>query len=451
MSTQISDKIICDKIILATVIVTQDQNRRILADSATNNAIAIKDAKILAIDNEEIILANYDAPEILDLSNSLIMPGLINAHTHAAMTFLRGLADDMPLMEWLNQKIFPVEAKITPQIVYLGSLLGFAEMLRTGTIACIDMYLFEESVIKAAKKAGLYCLAGEVIFKFPSVAFANPDLTLAETQRLAEKYAQDSQIQIAVNPHAIYTTSPEILRSCRDLTLKLNLPLHLHLAETEFETAICLKEYGKRPVKYCDDLGLFEVPTILAHGVDLNEEDLAILAKRQKVTIAHNPSSNMKLASGIAPIKAMLDNKINVTLGTDGAASNNQLNIFWEMREASFLQKVALKDPTAISAQTALDLATVNARPLFQNIGGLSVGATANCIALKLDSLNMQPMYNPISHLVYATTGQEVHLTMINGEILYQDGQFTNFNYNDLLEEIKDLKAFCLKIIQQKA
>lgn len=375
----------------------------------------------------------------------LVLPGLVNAHSHAAMTFLRGLADDMPLMEWLEQCIFPVEARLTPDIVRLGSLLGFAEMLRTGITASMDMYLFEGAVFEAAEQAGLRCVGGEAVFGFPSAACADWRTALEATRALAARYAGHARLSVAVNAHSVYTTTPEILVACRDLALELGLPLHMHLAETRRETETCLATHKKRPVEYCHDLGLLDAPCTFAHVVDVSEAELELLAAHRAVAV-HNPSSNMKLASGAAPVPAMLDRGVRVGLGTDGPASNNQCNLFTEMGRAALLHKLIGRDPSLLPAQDVLDMATLGGAAALRlpHIGALAPGMAADCVALDLDAPNLQPLFNPVSQLVYAATGHETRLTMVGGEVVYRDGRFTRFDYNELRREAARLRDFAL-------
>ena len=432
----------CDTLLHAACIVTQDEQRRVIEKAS----LAIDKGLVAAVGPTAEITRNWQSGNTLHLENMLVLPGLVNAHTHAAMTFLRGLADDMPLMDWLNQSIFPVEQKLTPEMVRLGSLLGYAEMLRTGTTACVDMYLFEKSVFEAAETAGLRCLGGEAVFAFPSAAFPGPEAALDATRALAEKYRNHDRLRVAVNPHSVYTTTPEILTACRDLAQGLALPLHIHLAETPSETQICLSAQGKRPTEYCRDLGLLEVPCTLAHVVDVTSTELDLLA-RQKAVVAHNPSSNMKLASGSAPVAAMLARGMHVGLGTDGAASNNRLNMFSEMGRAALLHKLTGLDPTLLPAAQVLDMATLGGAAAMhdERLGSLAPGKAADCVALDLSEPNLQPMYNEVSHLVYAATGMETRMTMVGGEVLYQDGRFTRFDYPALCEEMRNVRRFVLE------
>ena len=431
----------CQTLVHAGVLVTQDAERRILAPGA----LAISGGVILDVGPAEELACRWQPRERLDLGNMLVLPGLVNAHSHAAMTFLRGLADDMPLMEWLTGRIFPVEARLTADIVRTGSLLGFAEMLRTGTTACMDMYLFEGAVLEVAEQAGLRCTGGEAVFGFPSAAFPDAAAALAATRELAERYAGHERIAVAVNCHSVYTTTPEIITACRDLALELDLPFHMHLAETRDETARCLEEHGRRPVDYCRSLGVLEARCTFAHVVDVDEAELDLLAA-SGAAVVHNPSSNMKLASGAAPVAAMLGRRLPVALGTDGPASNNQCNLFQEMGRAALMHKLVSGDPASVPAQAVLDMATLGGAAALRapHLGALAPGMAADLIALDLAEPNLQPMYAPVSHLVYAATGHEVRLTMVGGEVLYRDGRFTRFDYDALRREVRSLKDFVL-------
>lgn len=429
----------CQTLVHAGVLVTQDAERRVLAPGA----LAIGGGTILDAGPHAELAARWQPREHLDLAKMLVLPGLVNAHSHAAMTFLRGLADDMPLMEWLTTRIFPVEARLRADIVRTGSLLGFAEMLRTGTTACMDMYLFEGAVLEAAEMAGLRCTGGEAVFGFPSAAMPDADAALQATRELAARYEGHERISVAVNCHSVYTTTPEIIAACRDLALALDIPFHMHLAETREETGRSLAAHGRRPVAYCRDLGVLDCACTFAHVVDVTEAELDLLAQAG-AAVAHNPSSNMKLASGAAPVPAMLARGMDVALGTDGPASNNQCNLFQEMGRAALLHKLMSGDPASVPARAVLDMATLGgARALRRpRLGALAPGMAADLVALDLSEPNLTPMYAPVSHLVYAATGHEVRLTMVGGEVLWRDGRFTRFDYEALRREVGALQDF---------
>lgn len=429
----------CQTLLSADVIVTQNPAREII----WNGAIAIGQGKILDIGAEDKLRSLWLPRDDLNLGSMLILPGLINSHSHAPMTFLRGLADDLPLMTWLEQSVFPVEARLTREIVRLGALLGHAEMLATGTTACLDMYLFEDAVFEAATQSGIRCMGGEAVFGFPSAASPSWRHALDSTRALAEKYAGNERLAVAVNPHSVYTTTPEILAACRDLALEMDLPLHIHLAETRDETERCLEAYGARPVAHCVANDLFDARVIAAHLVDLTPAEARLLAQKGACGV-HNPSSNMKLASGMAPVRQTLAQGLPLGLGTDGPASNNAINIFTEMGRAALLGKLADNDPSALPAATILDMATLGGAAVLGNsgIGSLEPGKCADLIALDLTRPNMQPLHNPVSQAVYAASGHECRLTMVAGEILYRDGAFTRFDYDALCREAGQLRDF---------
>ncbi len=431
----------CDTIVLCKILLTQDTERRILHDAC----IVIDKGLIIALGSQAICL-QFQAKQTLNLGNALVMPGLVNAHTHVAMTFLRGLADDLPLMDWLNHHIFPVEKHLTAEIVELSALLGCAEMTRTGTTAFADMYLLEESVCAAVDTAGMKMLAGEVVFAFPSPAYATVEAALDLVRRQVARYKAHSRIRIAIMPHTVYTTTPEILCACQALAQELDISMHIHLAETPEETARCEVLFGKRPLALCQETGLCNARTTFAHVVDVTPTELNSLAA-SKAVIAHNPKSNMKLASGVAPVSAMLERGMLPGLGTDGAASNNALNLFSEMSACALLQKVHNNDSTLAPAQTVLDMATRGSAAAlhWDGLGTLTVGGPADLIALDLDAPNLQPLYNPVSHLVYAASGHEVCFSMVNGETLYHNGHFLQIDYPTVLDEIKKLQQWVLR------
>lgn len=423
----------CDTIVHAEILLTQDDERTVLE----NHSLAIRDGIIAAIAPRDEIKKTFAPGQ--EIEAGLVLPGLINAHAHAAMTFARGLGDDMPLMDWLTQRIFPIEARLTSEITRLASLLGHAEMLANGITACMDMYIFEDAVFDAAETAGIRLVGGEAVFAFPSAACKNYQEALERTRALHER--RNSRLKTALNPHSVYTTDAKILKACRDLAAELTIPLHIHLSETEEENAICVETRAMRPVEYCQSLGLFELPVTVAHAVHLTRGEIEQLAEKQ-VRVAHNPSSNMKLASGIAPVVAMLERGLEVGLGTDGPASNNQMNIFAEMRQAALLHKMG--NPLALPAQTVLDMATRHGAAClyWPELGRLEPGGPADLCALDMHSPNLLPMLNPVSQVVYAASGHECALTMVEGEVVYQNGKFGRFDFNDLLGEIKELVSF---------
>ncbi len=433
----------CDTLLLAPLIVTQNDAREIIS----NGAIAIGGGKILGIGPRAETEAAFQAAERLEMADSLLMPGLVNAHTHASMTLLRGYADDLPLMEWLQEHIFPAEGHLAHRMVYVGAMLACAEMMRTGTTDFYDMYLLESAVLEAVDKAGMRAICGEVIFAFPSVAYKDVPSAFALYREQAQGLKGHDRLRLGVSPHAVYTTNREILEGCRDLAEELDLPLFIHLAETRQETEDCLAMHGVRPVELCRLAGILGPKTTIHHGIDLNWAEQDLLAQCN-VKMSHNPKSNMKLASGVAPVPELLQKGVCVGLGTDGAASNNSLNMFAEMSVAALLHKVHTMDPTTLPAQTVLDMATRNgARALHQtDSGALETGAPADIIALDLQAPGLTPMHNPVSHLVYAASGHEVRLNMVAGRVLYKDGKYLTLNLADLRQEAQEIADHLRKL-----
>ena len=426
----------CDLILQANHILTSASNNA----SISHGAIAVKNGTIAAIGESDRILATWMAPAVKNLGESLLMPGLINAHTHVPMTFLRGFADDLPLMEWLTKHIFPVEAHLTKEIVALGARWGMYEMMRTGTTGFVDSYLLEEQVLSTADAMGMRCAGGEVVFAFPSPAYLDREGVKKLYAAHAEKYKGHKRIQIAVMPHSVYTTDDDLLRDCMTMAEKLDLMLHIHLSESSGEVAQSMQLHGLRPVAYAHKLGLLNGRTWLAHMVDLTQEEIDLVA-RSGAHVVHNPVSNLKLASGIAPIASMSKAGISIGLGTDGACSNNTLDMFETLKTAAILAKAEAKDATVIPAEEALHMATVESAGIFRTpgLGSLSVGAPADIIALDMTQPNLCPLFNPTSHAVYAASGKDCIMTMVDGKILYEKGNYSDGMYDDTRAAICDI------------
>lgn len=426
----------CDLLLTTQVLVTQNDARHIHQPGA----LAISSGRVEAAGPMAEVAQRYAPAHRLDLGQRLVLPGLVNAHGHAAMTIFRGVADDLPLMDWLTRHIWPVEKKLTPRIVRLGALLACAEMLRTGTTCFSDMYLLEAETAAAVDTAGMRGVLAEGIFAFPSPAYADETAGFQVVEALHQAYAQHPRIRTAIMPHAVYTTSPELLRRAYATAQRHNVPFMLHCAETAQESVDCLARFGHRPPAYLDSLGCLSDRTTLFHGVDLQPEEIALVASRG-AAVVHCPQSNMKLASGVAPAAALLQAGVTLGLGTDGAASNNALNMFREMTVAALLAKVSATDPTALPAQTVLDMATRQSAQALQwpELGRLAPGSAADLVALDLDAPNLQPLHDPVSHLVYAASGHEVTLTMVAGDVVYADGAFPRCDYPDLCAELEDI------------
>jgi 5-methylthioadenosine/S-adenosylhomocysteine deaminase len=379
--------------------------------------------------------------KIIDARGGLILPGLLNCHTHAAMSLFRGLADDLPLMEWLNNYIFPAERRIDAEFVYTGTLLALAEMILSGTTTFCDMYLFEDQVARAARKAGVRCLVGEVLYDFPSPNYGPVEKGLEYTESLIQKWQKDPLVSIAVEPHSLFTCSPELLTASNELALKYKVPVIIHVAETLTELSEIKEKYGKTPVKYLDSLGLLGPHLIADHCVHIDDADIKTLADHG-VKVVHNPESNMKLASGIAPIPQMLSQGVTVGLGTDGCASNNNLDLFSEMDTAAKLHKVNSLDPTVMDALSVLKMATIHgARVLgLQNVtGSLEVGKKADIIVIDTHKPHLTPMYNAISHLVYAARGNDVSHSIINGQLVMEDRKLLTLDIAEIITRAREI------------
>ncbi len=405
-----------------------------------DGAIAIKGNITFDIGKKEILEKKYLPKKKLEYRKGLIMPGLINAHTHIAMTLFRGLADDLPLMEWLNDYIFPAERKLTAEMVYWGSLLGCAEMILSGTTTFCDMYLFSDQVAQAAKRAGMRAVVGEVLYDFPSPSYGNLENGFRYTEELINRWKDDPLINVAVEPHALFTCSPDLLKRARDLAEKYSTPLIIHLSETETEVKEIKRQYRCTPVKHLHNLDILGHRLIAAHCVILTEEDISLLAKHQ-VKVVHNPESNLKLASGIAPIPKLLSNGITVALGTDGPSSNNDLDMFLEMGTAAKLHKLTNLDPTIMPAEIVLKMATTDGANALglKDISTLEAGKKADIIVIDLNRPHLIPVYNPYSHLVYAATGADVITTIVNGEILMEDRSLYTLDLDEIIEKIKEI------------
>jgi len=412
-----------DWILSARYVVTMDASRTVLS----GGAVAIRGDRIVAVGPRADIDRRFQAKQRLDRPESLMAPGLINAHTHAPMSLFRGLADDLALQDWLTRYIFPAEARnVTPEFVRWGTRLACLEMLLSGTTTFVDMYYFEDVVAETAREAGMRAVVGETVIGFPVPDSKTPAETLKFTEGFIQKYRNDSLIVPAVAPHALYTNSEETLRAARALANRYSVPLVIHVAETKTERDEALAKFKKTPVAALDSMGVFEGRTVAAHVVWVDEADREIL-KTRGVGVAHCPSSNMKLASGVAPVTSMLALGLAVGLGTDGpAGSNNDFDLLEEIDLAAKLQKVTTGDPRALNATQALEMATIlgaRAIGMEKEIGSLEPGKRADLITIRVDRPNAVPLYNVISQMVYALKSADVRDAMVNGRLLLRDRQ----------------------------
>lgn len=376
----------------------------------------------------------------LDARGGIIMPGLINGHTHAAMTLMRGLADDLPLDVWLTQHIFPAEKNLTPEAVYWGALLACLEMIRSGTTSFCDMYLFAGQVARAAHDAGLRAVVGEVLYDFDSPSYGKIAGGLALTRELIDRYAPHPRISAAVMPHALYTCSRSLMEQAGAISAETGAALDIHLAENQGETVEVQKIWGARPLAVLEDLGLLNERLWINHGVDLNQEEIERLAAAG-ARVAHCPESNMKLANGIAPLHQMLEAGVKVGLGTDGCASNNDLDLFGEMDSCAKLAKASRLDPTAAPAEAVVSLCTRRGAAAFgrpDDLGVLKPGALADVIVVDTNQPHLTPMYNPLSHLVYAVRGGDVLHTVCHGRVLMAEGKVEALDQEEVLAKAKE-------------
>ena len=417
--------------------------RVVLMDDADTvipeGAVAVDGERIVAAGPLAEIRERFAGRSRIAAPASLIMPGLVNGHTHAAMTCFRGIADDMELMEWLNGYIFPAEARnVNPELVYWGSLLACAEMIRSGTTTFCDMYLFEEEAARAAKAAGMRCLIGEGLFDFPSPNARTPAEGIACTRGLLERWAGDPLVNILVAPHSLYTCSPSVLKEAKGLADEYRIPYAVHLLENKAEKDQLREKFGKSALRFLEEIGWLTDRLIAFHCVCMEEEDIRLFADHG-CRVVHNPESNMKLASGVAPIEAMIAAGIAVGLGTDGCASNNNLDMFQEMDTAAKLGKVALLDPTAMSARTVLRMATCEgARVLGMGgeVGALLPGKKADIAIIGLDKPHLTPIYNEYSHLVYAVNGADVDTVLINGRVVMRDRELLTIDEGEAMRRV---------------
>lgn len=409
-----------DLIVKAKYILPMNDALEIIQDGF----VAITDGKIAAIGQEDILDKGIAVKEIIDAGNAIVMPGLINAHTHAAMAYFRGLADDLPLDIWLQKHIWPAEAKyVKPDFVRNSLALACLEMIKSGTTCFSDMYFFQESAAEIVANAGLRALLSEVILDFPSPSSPHPQDAMDKTVRLVEQFKDDGLIKIALAPHAIYTVAKENLLAIKELRDKYSLPIHIHLSETKKEEMDSREKYQKSPVEYLADIGLLNDRLMAAHCVWLSDNDIEIIAESGAKAV-HCPASNMKLGSGISPVGRMIKNNIIVGLGTDGQASNNSLDMFDAMRLAALLPKAASLDPELVKAREVVKMATIDGAKVIgqeKEIGSLVPGKKADLITINLNQPHLVPLSDPYSHLAYCVRGGDVNDVIVNGSIIMRN------------------------------
>lgn len=410
-------------------------------------AVAVTNDAIVAVGPEAEIKNEYSANETIDCNGKVLMPGLVNAHTHVPMTLLRGLADDLRLDVWLMGYMLPVEREfVSPEFVRLGTLLACAEQIRSGVTTFNDMYFFEDDIAQATADAGMRAVCGQSVMKYPAPDASSFEVSLAAAREFIIKWKGHPLIVPAVAPHAPYSTTPEILRSCANLAKEFDVPLHIHISETAFEVETIRKEQGMPVVPYVKKQGILEAKVIAAHCVHIDIGEIKTL-QHVNAGIAHNPSSNLKLASGFAPVQKMLENGLNVGIGTDGPASNNDLDMFEEVRLASFVAKASSNDPTVVPAATALLMATrmgAQALHIGHLTGSLEAGKRADLILVDTSPVHNSPRFrrdpnNAYAQLVFASKSTDVTDVMVNGKWLMRAHELLTLNEADLLKQAHEI------------
>ncbi|MGI6622623.1 MAG: amidohydrolase [Clostridiaceae bacterium] len=403
------------------LVVTMDQNMEILrsCDVLIDNGIISAVGKLDAEQKQNA--------SVINASGKLLMPGLINGHCHVPMTLMRNFADDMDLQTWLFNYIFPAEEKLTSEDIYWGALLGIMEMVATGTTCFIDMYDHMNDLVRAAEESGIRAQLSRGVTNFEDGSDFSEHKGLNEAIDFYRQWngAANGRITGAFAPHAVYTCSTDFIKAVIKTAQKFDAPIHVHLDETRVEHEDCLAKHRKTPTRYLYDLGLFDRRTVAAHCVWITDEDISLL-KDKNVTIAHNPTSNLKLASGVAPVPQALSKGVNVIIGTDGASSNNNLNMFEEIHLASLIHKGVNHDPLLVNAETALRMATTNGAAALgiKNLGIIEEGAKADLILVDMDKPHIMPVHNILSALAYSVQGSDVYMTMVDGRILFENGEF---------------------------
>ena len=399
-------------------------------------ALAIDQQKIVGIYPQTEAKTKFDPVSVVDLADHILMPGLVNAHGHAAMSLLRGYADDLPLQPWLEEHIWPVEARVlSAEFVADGTNLAMAEMIKTGTTCFADMYFFADTVAEQVQRSGMRSQIGFTVFDFPTAGGKDPDDYIHKGLKLRDTYKGDGLIKIACAPHAPYTVGDDTMRRIATYANELEMAVHIHCHETAQEVADSLKLYGCRPLQRLDDLGVLLPQTQLVHMTQIDDEDIRLI-QDHNCHVVHCPESNLKLASGFCPVGKLIDAGINVAIGTDGAASNNDLDLFGELKTAALLAKAVANDASVLDAHAALRMATINGAKALgwdDQIGSLEAGKSADMIAVEISSLSQKPLYNPASQLVYSNAGSQVTHSWVAGKALLRERSLVTLDEENLI------------------
>ncbi len=431
-------KIQVDLIVKGEYLVTMTDDQMVIK----NGAVAVSSNRIIALGSHSEIKKSYYSTKVIEGKGRILMPGLINGHTHSAMTLFRGMADDLELMPWLNNYIFPMEGRfVNQEFIEIGTLLACWEMIRGGTTTFVDMYFYPEIISKQVVDCGLRAIVGSPSIDFPSPGFNGWDDSFKAAIKYVEEWqTKHERVSPAFAPHAPYTVSPEHLKQVAKNARRLNAPVSIHLAESQEESVMIKERYQTTPVAHVADQGLLDgITLIAAHMVHPTDEEIVLISGKN-VGVIHNPTSNLKLAAGIAPVVQMMQQGVFVGLGTDGAASNNDLDLWEEMRLAALLHKAQQKDPTVVPAITALKMATsmgADAIGMGDVVGRLKPGMRADMIQVSIDDLRLLPLYDVISHLVYMVDSSDVVTTIVSGKILMRDGKVLSIDQQKLRTAVK--------------
>jgi 5-methylthioadenosine/S-adenosylhomocysteine deaminase len=425
-----------DSIVMAEYLLPMDEGLPVMRDGA----VAVKGGRIVSVGKSQEIFRDYQAGRVLGGSGRVLFPGLVNTHTHAAMVLFRGLADDLPFKEWLEQHIWPAESKwLGPEFISDAIELACLEMLKAGITVYHDMYFFGDVTGNTTKRMGMRAVLGVGILDFPTKVADTRDQYFEKAEAFIREWKGDDLVRPSIAPHALYTCGPDTLKRAMGLAEAYDIPIHIHLSETRWEVGEIQSRYGKRPVHYLDAIGFLGERVLAAHCVWLDDGEIDLLA-RHKVNVSHCVESNMKLASGIAPVTKMLKAGIRVTFGTDGAASNNDLNILSEMSTAAKLHKAVSNDPTALDAKTAMLMATrwgAEALGLGRIAGSIEKGKSADLVVANLARPHLTPVYDVYSHIVYSMRASDVESVMVGGKVVVEGGVFQNGDEPEILDKAR--------------
>lgn len=423
-----------DLIVCGDYILTINEKMDLIRDGA----VAIKDKRIIDVGTADVIFKKYTSKKVTEGKNRAVLPGLINTHTHAAMVYFRGFADDLPHQEWLTKHIWPAENRwLGSEFIFNAVKLACLEMLKAGVTTYNDMYFFGDSAAIATKNMGMRAVIGIGILDFPTVSAKTTDEYLINAKRFINDWNRDELIIPCVAPHATYTCSPDTLKKAKAMAEKFDTPLHIHLSETEWDVNEIISKYGKRPVEYLESIGFLDKRLVAAHCVWLKNNEIEILAKKS-VGVSHCIESNLKLASGVAPVVKMINSGVKVTFGTDGAASNNDLTILSEMSTAAKIHKAIAKDPTVLDAKTVLVMATkwgAAVLGLGSSIGSIEKGKLADIMTINLKKPHLTPVYDIYSHIVYSAAASDVETVIVNGRLIVNKGRLVTDNEDDILQK----------------